>query len=206
MSPGFAFRALSSAVLVMFLAGNVFAEAAAMLEPTGMVLVNQSKVNRISTVFSGDTVHTGSDSGALVSGRGNTVLLASNSAMTIGSRSVALDQGGASMTMAVGGSAQVGDLTLTPSEGPVAYDVTRTSSSVDIKVKTGKLLVARGGVVTPLTAGSHQMFQNANANSNANNDNGDNHNKRAVVAGIIVAVAAGLIVWFTTGETSHSTP
>jgi len=207
MVRGITFRALSCAVLVLFLAGNVFAEAAAMLEPNGMVLVNDSQVNRVSTVFAGDTVHTGADSGALLSGRGNTVLLASNSAMTVGPRSVALDQGSASMTMSPAGSAQVGDLTLTPSAGSAAYDVIRSANGIQIKVKSGKLLVAKAGVITPLSAGSQQMFASVNnPNPPKNDDHANNNNRNAAIIGGLAAIAAGLVVWFTTNETSHIVP
>ncbi|MBI2678475.1 MAG: hypothetical protein HYX28_06810 [Candidatus Koribacter versatilis] len=204
MSRGIAFRAVAIAVLVVFLAGNVFADAAAMLEPNGTVLVNDSQVTRVSTVFDGDRVKTGNDSGAMLSGKDATVQLASNSSLTLGPRSVALDQGAAAMTLSPNGTAQVGDLTLTPSEGPAAYQVSRTADSTQIKVTSGKLLVARAGVVTPLAAGSQQMFQNANSNSN---NNAEGHsNKKLAAAGILIGVASGLIVWYTTGETSHLVP
>lgn len=209
MSRGIGFRAVASAVLVMFLAGNVFADAAAMLEPNGTVLVNDSQVTRVSTVFDGDRVKTGDDSGAMLSGKDATVQLASNSSLTLGPRSVALDQGAAAMTLSPTGSAQVGDLTLTPSEAGASCQVSRSADSTEIKVTSGKLLVARAGVSTPLAAGSQQMFQNANANANSNSSNDDEERKKKkkrAAAGILFGVASGLIVWYTTGESSHIVP
>src|SRR5205085_8925648 len=100
-------------------------------------------------------------SGAMVSGQGATVQLASNSAMTIGARSVSLDNGAATMTLSPSGSAQIGDLTLTPADGPAAYQVSREAASTQIKVTSGKLLVARAGVTTPLNAGAEYTFQGA---------------------------------------------
>jgi hypothetical protein len=206
MSRGMAFKAVASTVLVMFLASTVLAEGAGMLEPTGNVMVNESQVTRVSAVFAGDRVKTGNDSGAMVSGKGATVQLASNSAMTMGARSVALDQGAAAMTLSPTGSAQVGDLTLTPSGGAAAYEVSREPGTTQIKVTSGNLLVARAGVITPLSAGTQYMFQNGDPQNTPTGNAGHNRNVRTAIAGAAIGVAAGLIVWFTVGETSHIVP
>ena len=205
MSRSVTFRAMVCAVMVMFLAGNVFAEAAAMLEPNGTVMVNNAAVSRVSTVFSGDHVKTGTDSGAMVSGRGATVLLAANSSLTVGSRTMALDEGGAAITLAAGQSAQVGELSLTAAgDKPASYDVQRGCGYVKITVKSGSVTVTDGGKTTTLNAGDSRNFQVPK--NGADCSAGAVNNKPGIITGVIVAVAAGLIVWFTTGESSEFVP
>ena len=204
MSRGLAFRTFACAVLLMFLAGNVFAEAAAMLEPNGTVLVNETAVHRISTVFSGDRVRTGAASGAMISGRGGTVLLAANSSLTVGPRTMTLDQGGATMTLAAGQSAQVADLTLTAAaDSPASYKVERDCGFVEIEVKSGTVNVTSGGSTTTITAGHSKKFKvpkTAECASAAENDNS------GIIFGSLAAVAAGLIIWFSFSETSRVVP
>jgi ferric-dicitrate binding protein FerR (iron transport regulator) len=206
MSRSAAFRALSCITLVFFLAGNVFADAAAMVEPTGTVLVNDTQVTRVSTVFAGDRVKTGTGSGAVISSKGATILLAANSAMTVGANHLALDQGSASATLAPGESAEVSSLTLTATgDAPASYDVSRGCGFVQITVKSGTLSVASGnGAPTTLTAGNSQKFEIAKTAECGTPP--PNNNTVAIVTGGVVALAAGLIVWFTTGEASPSVP
>ena len=211
MSRSATFRALSFLLVVCFLSTNVLAEAAAMLEPSGMVLVNDSQVNRVSTVFAGDRVKTGSGS-AVISGKGTTVLLAANSSMTVGASGMALDEGSASTTLAPGQSAQVASLTLTPAGGqPASYDVSKGCGFVQITVKSGSLNVsASGGAPVTLTAGNTQKFdvaKTAECGGEHNPNQPVMSNRGAVITGGVVALAAGLIVWFTTdNDASVVTP
>ncbi len=197
-------RAVSIAVLVCFLAVEVFAAPVAMLEPTGTVLVNDTQVSRMSTVFAGDRIKTGTDSGALISGNGVTVHLIANSALTVGPKTVALDQGGATMTLAPGASATVDKLTLTASnDGPASYDVNRGCGYVQITVKSGTINVTDGGGnPVSLTAGSQHKWDIARTAECSQPVN----DTKPVAIGATTAVAAGLVVWFTTGETSHTVP
>lgn len=207
MSRSATFRALTCLLLVCFCAANVFAEAAAMMEPTGTVLVNETQVTRVSTVFAGDRVKTGTGSGAVISSKGTTMLLAANSSLTVGANNLALDQGSASTTLAAGESAQVSSLTLTNAgDSPASYDVSRGCGYVQITVKSGTLTVASGsGAPTTLSAGNSQKFEIAKT-AECSAPPADN-NTVAVVTGGVVALAAGLIVWFTTGaEESPSVP
>ena len=202
MSRSATFRALSFVVVVCLLSTNVLAEAAAMLEPTGTVLVNDSQVMRVSTVFPGDRVKTGSGS-AVISAKGTTVLLAANSSLTIGPTAMALDEGSASTTLAPGQRAEVGSLTLTPAGNePASYDVDRGCGFVRITVKSGALNVsANGGAPVTLTAGNSHKFEvakTAECGGQANSTQPVMSNRAAIITGGVVALAAGLIVWFTT--------
>lgn len=199
-------KALVCAVLVLALGGNLFAGsgATAMLEPSGSVVVNSKPVSRMSTVFMGDKIATGTKSGAVLSGRGNTVLLAANSSLTVGPRTVTLDQGGASMTLQPGQSAQVAQLTLTATQdGPASYDVSRGCGFVQIKAKSGKINVSENNKTELLTSPGQKKFE-VNKDS-ASCAGGLTDNQVLAIAGP-AAVASGLIVWFTTGETSHTHP
>lgn len=202
-------RSFASKVLIvgtiLALASNVLAAGpSAMLEPNGAVAVNSKPVSRMSTVFTGDKVTTGAKSGAMISGKGNTVLLAANSSLTVGPKTVTLDQGGASMTLQPGQSAQVAQLTLTATQdGPASYDVTRGCGYIEIKAKTGKIDVTENAKTEVLTAPGKRKFE---VNKDAASCGAGLSDAKA--AGIVIptAVASGLIVWYTTGETSHTHP
>ncbi len=202
-------RSYASKVLIvgtiLALTSNMLgAGPSAMLEPNGAVAVNSKPVSRMSTVFTGDKVTTGAKSGAMISGHGNTVLLAANSSLTVGPKTVTLDQGGASMTLQPGQSAQVAGLTLTATQdGPASYDVSRGCGFINIKAKTGKINVTENSKTELLTAPGQKKFEVNKDSASCAQGLSD-----AKSAGIVlpVAVASGLIVWYTTGETSHTHP
>lgn len=190
---------------VLALAANMVAAGpSAMLEPNGSVAVNSKPVSRMSTVFMGDRITTGTKSGAVLSGKGTTVLLAANSSLTVGPKTVTLDQGGASMTLQPGQSAQVAGLTLTATQdGPATYDVSRGCGYVQIKVKSGKINVTENAKTELLTAPGQKKFEVNKESASCAQGLTDN---QALAIAVPVAVASGLIVWFTTGETSHTHP
>jgi hypothetical protein len=192
-------------VTVLALTSSMLAAGpSAMLEPNGAVAVNSKPVSRMSTVFTGDKVTTGTKSGAMLSGHGNTVLLAANSSLTVGPKTVTLDQGGASMTLQPGQSAQVAQLTLTATQdGPASYDVSRGCGFVEITAKSGKITVAENGKVETLSAPGKRKFE---VNRNASDCGGGLTDNQAAAIVIPTAVASGLIIWYTTGETSHTHP
>ncbi len=202
-------RSFASKVLIvgtiLALASNVLAAGpSAMLEPNGAVAVNSKPVSRMSTVFMGDKITTGEKSGAMISGHGNTVLLAANSSLTVGPKTVTLDQGGASMTLQPGQSAQVAQLTLTATQdGPASYDVTRGCGFIEIKAKSGKIDVTENSKTETLTAPGKRKFE---VNKDAASCGAGLTDLQSASIVIPTAVASGLIVWYTTGETSHTHP
>ena len=190
---------------ILALVSNMLAAGpSAMLEPNGAVAVNNKPVSRMSTVFTGDKITTGDKSGAVITGHGNTVLLAANSSLTVGPKTVTLDQGGASMTLQPGQSAQVSGLTLTATQdGPASYDVTHGCGFIEIKVKTGKINVTENSKTETLGAPDKRKFE---VNKDAARCGGGLTDGQAAAIAFPVAVASGLIIWYTTGETSHTHP
>lgn len=191
--------------MVLALSSNMLAAGpSAMLEPNGTVAVNSKPVSRMSTVFMGDKVTTGAKSGAMISGHGNIVLLAANSSLTVGPKTVTLDQGGASMTLQPGQSAQVAQLTLTATQdGPASYDVSRGCGFIEIKVKTGKIDISENAKTETLGAPNKRKFE---VNKDAAKCGAGLTDAQAFGIAAPIAVASGLIVWYTTGETSHTHP
>ncbi len=197
-------KILICAMVLALTSNMVAAGPTAMLEPNGAVAVNSKPVARMSTVFMGDKVTTGAKSGAVISGHGNTVLLAANSSLTVGPKTVTLDQGGASMTLQPGQSAQVAQLTLTATQdGPASYDVSRGCGFIKIKAKTGKINVTENNKTEMLTAPGQKKFEVNKETASCTNGLTD---KQALAIAGPAAVASGLIVWYTTGETSHTHP
>jgi hypothetical protein len=217
MSHRATFRALACLVMIVFTAGTLLAEPAAMLEPTGSVTVNHVSVARTSAVFSGDRVETGADSRALISANGANVLLASNSSMSLDRGSVSVDRGTAMLTVTPGMSSRAGNLTISAAKGERAmYEVHYGARTIDVTARTSAVNIAMNGKTLLLAAPASMSFARPDAPAAASpaapanlNEWGDMRDRKAVWVGVGAAVAAGLIVWFTTGnngEASTSAP
>jgi hypothetical protein len=130
-----------------------------MLHVRGAVTLNGNKAPATSAVFAGDTLRTGADAAASISARGSQILLAANSAATMGDNALQLNSGSALITTSTGTTAGVRDLTIAPAKDETArYYIEQAEGRVKIAALEGGLAIRNGSDTTTLAAGRVMTF------------------------------------------------
>lgn len=122
----------------------------ALLHPTNNVTVNGNRILSDTTLFNGDSVRTGANSAATISGRGVQITAAANSSLVFHESTVELGCGNVSVT---------GDLATKAGEYAVAlskpgrYELLQHNGKLKILAKAGEVKVTKGASDWVIPAG-----------------------------------------------------
>jgi hypothetical protein len=214
------YRVLACVMVLVFPASMMMADTAtAMLTSSGAVEVNGSRVQQSTSLFSGDKIRTPSDSAAVITARGLSILVPANSVLVMADKQVDVACGAAQIQASNGMSARVGSVLLAPSEGKAKFDIVQENGGFRVLAREGVLSVSNS-TVSALNPGQ-TMFAAAAAGCAADPMPSDDQHRgggpipaagtnigAAVLLGVAIAAAAGVIVYVTTrqGNVSRSTP
>ncbi|MGH9556314.1 MAG: hypothetical protein ACRD2Y_10885 [Terriglobales bacterium] len=201
------FRGLVWTLVLLVPAVPVMADMnAAMLYAKGKVTVNGGAVLNAQAVFPGDQVRTGKDSAVTIAVKGSNVVVMANSGVVLGSNTIAVSEGSATIVTSQGMTASVRGISVSPASGQKArFEVAQVGGKVRISALEGRLSISDGKQTTMLDAGKQLTTGNSglgNAPAGANSLAG------AAIALIVIGIAAvstGIII-ATTGEVSDTSP
>lgn len=133
---------------------TLFADpAAGMLYVRGSVMLNGSKVEGSSAVFSGDKVQTGEESAFAFTSAGATVLVPANSSVVLQKNSVDLVCGTALVATSNGMGARINNLTVTPAENEAKFELAQTTAELRVTAREGGLKISDSRTEMMLEAG-----------------------------------------------------
>jgi hypothetical protein len=99
------------------------AESVAMLSGKGTVQINGAITQTSSTVFTGDRVATAKDSSVTLTSAGRNIVLPEKSSITYGGKQVRLEYGRVLINAQPGTEAQLGNLTISPSQAGSQFEM-----------------------------------------------------------------------------------
>ncbi len=162
----------------------------AMMQPYGKkVTVNGSTLSKAGSIFAGDKIMTGRDSGATITVEGSNVLLPARASVELGNNLLRVDCGGASISTTRGMSVRAGNVTFSPvSEQATKFEVMQSSTWLQVVVREGKVLVRNGDQSQPMALAPGNSFTLKSAGRCAGDSNS------GAIAGGIAGGAAGLVL------------
>lgn len=141
-------------LVITFSTSALFADAAAgMLYARGSVMLNGTKVDASTAVFSGDKVQTGDDSAFAFTSSGATVLVPANSSVVLQKNNLELVCGTALVATTSSMSAKVGNLSITPAEKEAKFELIQTTSELRVTAREGDLKIGDNRTEMTLAAG-----------------------------------------------------
>ena len=161
-------RFLVCLMMIVLPAALVLADAqGAMLQPYGNnVTVNGSALSKAGSIFAGDDIRTGADSGATITVEGSNVLLPANASVALGSNLMSVGCGGVSVSTTKGMSVQAGSVTISPaSEKTTKFEVMQSSKWLQVVVREGKIFIRNGDQSEPLALSPGNSFTLKSAGS-----------------------------------------
>lgn len=147
-------RLLAVVLALTFSTSALFADSAAgMLYARGSVMLNGSKVDSSTAVFSGDKVQTGDDSAFAFTSAGATILVPANSSVVLQNNSVELVCGTALVATSSSMGAKISNLTITPAEKEAKFELTQSVSELRVTAREGDLKISDNRTEMTLAAG-----------------------------------------------------
>ena len=192
-------RLLVCLMMISLPAAMLLADAkGAMLQPYGnSVTVNGGALSKSGSIFAGDKIQTGADSGATITLDGSNVLLPANASVEFGGNLLNVGCGGASISTTKGLGVQAGSVNITPaSDKATRFEVMQSAKWLQVVVREGKIFVRNADQSEPLALAPGNSFTLKSAGSCAPpppaQANGGGMSNGAI-AGAIGATAAGVI-------------
>jgi hypothetical protein len=145
-------RPLGSIIFLLLFAGAALGAdgpgaPGAVLQAAGKVQVNGADSRKITTLFSGDSIHTDPDSVANIIASGSSILVMPNASVKFLGNAVEVNQGGVAIATSVGMAAEADGLTIAPAPGgqkQSRFEVGETEDSVVVAALQGNVAVSDG--------------------------------------------------------------
>lgn len=154
-------RLLACLMMVALPAAMLLADVkGAMLQPYGKnVTVNGGALPKAGSIFAGDKIRTGADSGATITVEGSNVLLPANASVELGSNLLNVGCGGAAVSTTKGMSIRAGSVTVSPSSDKATkFEVMQSAKWLQVVVREGKIFVRNGNQSEPLALAPGNSF------------------------------------------------
>ncbi len=125
-------------------------EAGAMLLANGQVTVNGKAVSNSASLFPGDKVQSGAESGATISAKGASANLAAHSAVTWQPQALQFENGSMTLAAQAPWQLRIGAMTVSLGGETSKVEVTQREDVTLIKLLQGSATLNEGGQTTPL--------------------------------------------------------